>query len=184
VVFGCVAVDHSFNLNCFPALLILCRPGLLNLNPRLMSASLCIQVSSSVRNTEPEEINFFETGEWSADSEKELLIRIQDILSVTRSIGVSFEIKISMEVTDTEAAIFFIKKKTAAHFAINNQKLSVREIEILGLIMQGLTNHEIAKKLFISFETVRSHRKNILEKSGAKNTAALINYYHQTFFEK
>jgi DNA-binding NarL/FixJ family response regulator len=149
-----------------------------------MSASLCIQVSSSVSHRGKEEIKFFETGEWNADSEKELLIRMQDILSVTRSIGVSFEIKISMEVTDMQAALFFIKKKTSAIFEINHQKLSIREIEVLGLIMQGLTNHEIAEKLFISFETVRSHRKNILEKTGAKNTAALINYYHQTFFEK
>jgi DNA-binding CsgD family transcriptional regulator len=50
--------------------------------------------------------------------------------------------------------------------------------------MLGYTNHQIAEKLFISYETVRSHRKNILTKTGASNTAALINYYHQTFFEK
>jgi DNA-binding CsgD family transcriptional regulator len=66
---------------------------------------------------------------------------------------------------------------------INHEHLSVREIEVLGLIMQGMTNNEIAEKLFISYETVRSHRKNILRKTGAKNTAALINYYHQTFFD-
>src|SRR5580765_4129509 len=114
-----------------------------------MSASLCIQVSSSVSDRDMEEIKFFETGEWNADSEKELLIRMQDILSVTRSIGVSFEIKISMEVKDMQAALFFIKKKTSTSFEINHQKLSIREIEVLGLIMQGLTNHEIAEKLFI-----------------------------------
>jgi DNA-binding CsgD family transcriptional regulator len=50
--------------------------------------------------------------------------------------------------------------------------------------MQGLTNVMIAEKLFISYETVKTHRKNILEKTGSKNTACLINYYHQTFFEK
>ncbi len=60
----------------------------------------------------------------------------------------------------------------------------MREIEILGLIMLGYTNQQIAEKIFVSFETVRSHRKHILEKTGAKNTAALINYYHETFFEK
>ncbi|MFZ0456799.1 MAG: helix-turn-helix transcriptional regulator, partial [Ignavibacteriaceae bacterium] len=62
--------------------------------------------------------------------------------------------------------------------------LSVREIEVLGLIMLGYTTKEIADKLFISYETVKSHRKNILEKTGAKNTASLINYYHHTFFDK
>ncbi len=148
-----------------------------------MPASLCIKVVSAI-NINIEEIKFFEAEDWTADSEKELLVRIQDILSITRSIGISFEINISMEVKDFQTAIFLIKKKTASHFQINNSKLSIREIEILGLIMQGLTNHEIAGKLFISYETVRSHRKNILEKTGAKNTAALIHYYHQTFFEK
>jgi DNA-binding CsgD family transcriptional regulator len=89
-----------------------------------------------------------------------------------------------MEVTDIQSALFLIRKKNAGSFEINNQKLSIREIEVLALIMQGLTNNEIAEKLFISYETVKSHRKNILEKTNAKNTAALINYYHQTFFDK
>jgi DNA-binding CsgD family transcriptional regulator len=50
--------------------------------------------------------------------------------------------------------------------------------------MLGYTNQQIAEKIFISYETVKSHRKHILEKTGAKNTASLISYYHQTFFEK
>jgi DNA-binding NarL/FixJ family response regulator len=50
--------------------------------------------------------------------------------------------------------------------------------------MQGMTNHEIADKLFVSFETIKSHRKNILHKTGARNTAALVNYYHHAFFDK
>ena len=56
-----------------------------------------------------------------------------------------------------------------------NQKelLSKREKEVLRMMFDGLTNKEIAKKLFISFETVKSHRKNILLKTGSKNTAAL-----------
>jgi DNA-binding CsgD family transcriptional regulator len=89
-----------------------------------------------------------------------------------------------MEVKDFRDAVFLIKKKTATATVINHQKLSIREIEVLGLVMQGLTNHEIGEKLFISYETVKSHRKNILEKTGAKNTAALITFYHQTFFER
>ncbi|MBC7746030.1 MAG: helix-turn-helix transcriptional regulator, partial [Flavobacterium sp.] len=42
------------------------------------------------------------------------------------------------------------------------------------LIANGLTNGEIAQKLFISTTTVDSHRKNLLAKFDAKNTAALI----------
>ena len=57
----------------------------------------------------------------------------------------------------------------------NNQKLlSKREKEILQLVFDGMTNKEIANKLFISFETVKSHRKNILSKTESRNTASLI----------
>ena len=49
-----------------------------------------------------------------------------------------------------------------------------RESEILKLIADGLTNQEIAEKLFISTSTVDSHRKNLLIKFDAKNTAALV----------
>jgi DNA-binding CsgD family transcriptional regulator len=49
-----------------------------------------------------------------------------------------------------------------------------RESEILKLIAGGFTNQEIADKLFISTSTVDSHRKNLLIKFDAKNTAALI----------
>jgi len=49
-----------------------------------------------------------------------------------------------------------------------------REKEVLQLIAEGLTNAEIAEKLFISVPTVNTHRKSILEKFDVKNTATLI----------
>lgn len=49
-----------------------------------------------------------------------------------------------------------------------------REKEVLALIAEGLTNNEIAEKLFISTTTVDSHRKSLLAKFEAKNTATLI----------
>jgi DNA-binding NarL/FixJ family response regulator len=49
-----------------------------------------------------------------------------------------------------------------------------REKEILRLIAEGLTNAEISSKLFISVPTVNTHRKSLLEKFEAKNTAILI----------
>lgn len=52
--------------------------------------------------------------------------------------------------------------------------LSRREAEVLQLISDGLTNPQIAEKLFISLHTVDSHRKNLLTKFGVNNTASLI----------
>jgi DNA-binding NarL/FixJ family response regulator len=49
-----------------------------------------------------------------------------------------------------------------------------REKEILALIADGLTNPQIAEKLFISLNTVDTHRKNLLAKFETNNSAALI----------
>ena len=57
-----------------------------------------------------------------------------------------------------------------------------REKEVLGLIADGMTNNEIAQKLFISTTTVDSHRKNLLTKFEAKNTALLIRTAAQLHF--
>lgn len=52
--------------------------------------------------------------------------------------------------------------------------LSPRERELLRLISDGLTNTEIADQIFLSPETIRGYRKNLLLKLGAKNTAVLV----------
>jgi DNA-binding NarL/FixJ family response regulator len=57
--------------------------------------------------------------------------------------------------------------------------LSKREKEIIQLIRQGLTSHEIANKLFLSTYTVDTHRRNILRKLDLKNTAMMVLYAQQ-----
>lgn len=54
--------------------------------------------------------------------------------------------------------------------------LTRREKDILREIINELTTAEIAEKLFISTHTVESHRKNMLAKIGARNTAGLVKY--------
>lgn len=54
--------------------------------------------------------------------------------------------------------------------------LSKREVEVLMLIAEGYTNLEIADKLFTSKRTVEGHRQNLIDKTGSRNTAALIRY--------
>lgn len=67
------------------------------------------------------------------------------------------------------------------HFGKKNAEekqdhLTPRELEIIKYIGEGMTNHEIAAKLFLSPATVDTHRKNVLAKLELKNTAALVRY--------
>ena len=57
-----------------------------------------------------------------------------------------------------------------------NLHLNSRELEILKLIGEGLTNSEMGEKLFISRRTVEGHRQNLMDKTGCKNTATLIKF--------
>ncbi len=54
--------------------------------------------------------------------------------------------------------------------------ISERELEILQLVAQGLTTKQIAEKVYLSFHTVMTHRKNMMRKLGINNTAGLIIY--------
>jgi DNA-binding NarL/FixJ family response regulator len=56
------------------------------------------------------------------------------------------------------------------------EPLSDREAEVLPLVCEGLSNRQIADRLFISKRTVDKHRANILAKTGCKNTASLVVY--------
>ncbi|NNE75874.1 MAG: response regulator transcription factor, partial [Pricia sp.] len=70
----------------------------------------------------------------------------------------------------SEEASLIIKKNEGSNMPI----ITRREKEVLLLISDGMTNNEIATKLFISITTVDSHRKNLLSKFEARNTATLI----------
>ena len=54
--------------------------------------------------------------------------------------------------------------------------LSAREIEIIELVAEGLTNQEIADRLTISKRTVDNHVSNVFTKTGSKNRVALLNW--------
>lgn len=58
--------------------------------------------------------------------------------------------------------------------------ISARESEIIKLIAEGNTNSQVADKLFISSHTVNTHRKNIMQKLGVNNAAAIVMYAVKT----
>jgi len=70
-----------------------------------------------------------------------------------------------------------VKKKSSPGKIIGEKvPLTSRELDILELILKEFTNQEIAVKLFISVRTVDAHRRNLLEKTGARNTAGLVKF--------
>lgn len=56
------------------------------------------------------------------------------------------------------------------------EAFSEREIEIVKLICEGLTNEQIADRINLSYETVRWHRSNLLAKTKCSNTASMVMY--------
>ena len=54
--------------------------------------------------------------------------------------------------------------------------LSGRELEIIELVAEGLTNQEIAERLTISKRTFDNHVSNVFTKTGSKNRVALLNW--------
>ena len=57
--------------------------------------------------------------------------------------------------------------------------VSPREVEILQLICQELTMKEIGEKLFLSEQTIHTHRKNLMKKTKAKNAVGLVKFAFQ-----
>ena len=86
----------------------------------------------------------------------------------------------SDEVTKTMMARYMTNKnhgtKKHKEDQLPLEQLTEREREVLVLIAEEYTNMEIAEKLHISNRTVDTHRRNLIQKIGVKNTAGLVRY--------
>ena len=58
--------------------------------------------------------------------------------------------------------------------------MTPREAEVLGLIAEGLTNAEIAERLYVSPTTVKSHINHAFSKAGIRDRAQAVNYAYRT----
>lgn len=83
-----------------------------------------------------------------------------------------FDSKVSAILTDklTKKTILTDSNETIGH------KFTPREIEILSLLSQGLTQNEIADKLFISPNTVVYHKRKLMSMLGVKNNSGLVKF--------
>ncbi|TCD08336.1 response regulator transcription factor [Pedobacter frigidisoli] len=102
----------------------------------------------------------------SVDS-NELFFAVSKLLAGERYVCSFLALKIIDQVVETE---------NSQLFKVNMPEFSTREVEILQLIGQGLTNAEMADKLFISRRTVEGHRQSLIDKTGARNTAVLMRF--------
>ena len=69
-----------------------------------------------------------------------------------------------------------IAAETADRLRAEEDPLSAREREVLGLLALGHTNQEIAEKLFISVRTAEAHRAHIMQKLRLSTRAELVHY--------
>ncbi len=91
---------------------------------------------------------------------RELLVAIESVMKGNKYFS-----------AEVQANLFMEKAASSPNLI---QKISRREKEILQLIVEEHTTDQIAAKLFISSTTVISHRKSLLRKLQAKNTAGLV----------
>jgi len=98
-------------------------------------------------------------------SQKELVEAIKTVYSGETFLAESVKILILESLTNKEK-----NQILSSPFP----SLSRREKEVLALILDEHTTQEMADKLFISFGTIETHRKNMLSKTGARNTAGLV----------
>jgi two-component system, NarL family, response regulator LiaR len=64
---------------------------------------------------------------------------------------------------------------------LDNLNLSKRELEVLQLMAEGLSNHEIAQRLYVSLSTVKTHSRNLFDKLGVSRRTQAIDKAKKLF---
>ena len=97
----------------------------------------------------------------------------QEVISAIHSVmddGLYFNDRVS------RALLGKISQPKSTHSELTQESLNQRELDVLKLICSEKTTREIADELFLSPKTIEGYRKNLLEKTGAKNVAGLVLY--------
>ena len=97
-----------------------------------------------------------------------------NIFTVITHLGMS-NLPMSTLINRSNGDVFHITPD-AQNLTPSQELFSEREKEVLQLLVKGETSKAIAEDLDISYETARTHRKNILNKAGLRNTTQLVGY--------
>jgi len=100
------------------------------------------------------------------------------IAAIFTGLGIWLALKLSKPKVETivvEKEIFVRRDNFLLNEqALNNLNLSKRELEVLQLMAEGLSNHEIAERLYVSLSTIKTHSRNLFDKLGvARRTQAI-----------
>jgi DNA-binding NarL/FixJ family response regulator len=115
-------------------------------------------------------IKFGIDGYLPKDADKETLI---EAINTVKKGGKYF----NQAITNLIFEDFYTGEKTGRKTRSKvSEGLTKREQEVLEQVASGKSNQEVADTLFISIKTVETHKTNILEKLGLRNTAELVKY--------
>ncbi len=104
------------------------------------------------------------------------ILKSSDKIELVDAITTILEGKHYFSSDATQSVMMDLVKGTAEKDNSDPGNITDREKEVLELIVKQYTNQEIAEELYISTRTVDAHRRNLLQKTGAKNTAGLVTY--------
>ena len=145
-----------------------------------MATVYCFIQLFSDNELENQELELFASEYWNKEAEDQLINQMHNLFVHLRSQAIKLQLTMQVQVANTSETTFMLHKKLNKNCKkLKDNKLTERELQIMDLIGQGLTNKEIAQQLYISLETVKSHRKHLLLKTESRNTAMLIRHYHQ-----
>lgn len=99
------------------------------------------------------------------------------IALIFTSLGIWLALKLTkpkIERVIVEKTIFVESKREPDLKAAAEMDLSQRELEVLGLMAEGLSNQEIADKLYVSLNTIKTHSSRIFEKMDVKRRTQAV----------
>jgi len=105
-----------------------------------------------------------------------LEIYIGAIALIFTGLGIWLALKLSKPKTKVVEKEIYIRSDSFSlnERELNNLNISKRELEVLQLMSEGLSNTEIAERLFVSLSTVKTHSRNLFDKLGVSRRTQAI----------